>query len=153
MPARGWPSRDGALVGVLVRRGPVQALGRYSNSTEATQRLNRLAARARSERIDSAPRAVPSRKIGKKLSPALQQAVVEAYVSGMRFTDVALQFDLDESTVSKYLKLAGVERHSLSMSKAVVAEAKRLRDRGVTTKRIAVRLGYAWHTVNNALQS
>jgi len=130
----------------------VRVLGRYSNSPEATQRLNRLAGKAKSEHVDRAPRAASSRKIGKKVSPALQQAVVDAYESGMRFTDVATQFDLDESTVTKYLKLAGVSRRSRSMREAEVAEARRLHAEGLTTKRIAEQLGYAWHTVNNVLK-
>jgi transposase-like protein len=129
----------------------VQVLGRYSNSTDATERLKRLARKAKSEHVDRVPRAISSRKVGKKLSPALQLAVVEAYESGTRFTDVARRFDLDESTVTKYLKLAGVARRSRSMSEEEKAEARRLFGAGLSIERISRQLGYAWRTVQKAV--
>lgn len=130
----------------------MRLLGSYCNRVEAALRTKKLLEKARSEHVERGTPPAPSRRPAKKVTQVTHDALVEAYQAGMRHVDVARTFNLDPATVTKHLKLAGVERRTRSMNEMQKAEAKRLFAHGLTVEQISKQLGFAWRTIKNAVE-
>ncbi|MDQ4214742.1 hypothetical protein [Microbacterium capsulatum] len=74
------------------------------------------------------------------------------YKAGMRATQIARKYRINESTVHHRLKHAGVEKRPNSMSEEQIDVARALRADGLSYDRISERVGFSSTTVRNMLK-
>lgn len=129
----------------------VRLLQSHCNRERATAHLEKLLARAGAERVVRSEVLTPVRRRPKRLSPAINAGIIADYRAGMRATEIARTYRINEWTVHHRLKLAGITKRPSSMNEERIALAKSLRADGLSYDRIAARVGFSASTIRNVL--
>lgn len=94
----------------------------------------------------------PVRRGPKRLSRETNAAIVADYQSGLKSTEIARKYQINEWTVHHRLKRAGISKRPSSMSEEEIELTISLRNDGLTYDRIAARVGFSPSTVRNVLK-
>ncbi len=130
----------------------MRLLRSYCNRERATSQLRSLLTRALREDV-TRPEALDAPRVGsKQLSTEANAAIVADYEAGLRATEIARKYSINESTVHHRLKRAGVAKRPNSMSEDEITLAVALRADGHSYDRIAERVGFSATTVRNMLK-
>lgn len=129
----------------------MRLLQSHCNREQATKQLGSLLRRARKERVERATKNT-SRKGPKRLSAELNAQIVADYQSGMKATDVARKYGINEWTVRHRLRRSGIPLRPISMNEEEIALTFALRAEGLSYERIARRIGFSEVAVRNVLK-
>lgn len=92
----------------------------------------------KSERRDGAS---DSRRVRRRLSPEVIDQVVERYQTGATAAELGAEHGVSKNGMLKLLREQGVQIRGKSLPIAVVAQAKRLHERGVSMRQVSEQLG------------
>jgi len=93
------------------------------------------------------------RKSWRPLDPSQEVKIVELYREGRTTTQLAVQFGVHRTTVSRAVERAGVPLRGVRPNKQQVAEMRRLRDAGETYAAIARVVGFSTQTARNYVRA
>ncbi len=88
-------------------------------------------------------------KSWRPLDPSDEVKIVELYQSGRTTTQLAAQFGVHRTTVSRAVERAGVSLRGIRPTEQQIAEMRRLRDVGETYAAIAREVGFSTQTVRS----
>ena len=127
----------------------VQVLERYSNSSEQGERLHTLVElfRERAQR----PRARTARRVCRRLSEAEVAELVKAYADGEPIHAIIDRFHVDQTTVQKHVRAAGLPRRVTRITADQTELCVELYQDGRSMCSIAIQLGVGDGTVRRAL--
>src|SRR3546814_6592147 len=92
------------LVIMITIIGLVRLLRSYFNREKATEQLRSLLVKARSEAVKRPTTSTSVRRGPKRLSAEINAAIVADYQSGMKSTQIARKYGINEWTVHHRLK-------------------------------------------------
>jgi predicted transcriptional regulator len=124
-------------------------LGRYSHLCEQGERLKALLEMVPQGSTETFPRT--PKRVMHRLKVAEVEALVAGYASGVGITELVEQFQVDQSTVQKYVRPAGLPRRSQRVPPTKVDEVVLLYGAGHSVESIAEKLEVAPTTVRRAL--
>jgi len=126
----------------------VELLGRYSNWTNWTKRVEQASSSRR-----SATEAHTQRGVVRRLDPESVAALVAGYRAGATVYELAERFKIHRTTVSDHLYREGVKMRGVGLDLAHVERAVSLYDQGWSVARIGSQLGANGGTVWRALRA
>lgn len=136
----------------LLNKFMVRLLQSHCNRERATAHLKQLRAQAAAERVLRPQPAAPVRRGPKRLSEATNAGIVADYQAGMKSSEIAAKYGINEWTVRHRLHRAGVPLRSNSMNDHQVELTRQLRADGLSYTRIAEQVRFSEGTVRNVLK-
>ncbi len=100
----------------------------------------------------SVPLSSTPKQMQRRLGPEEIDELVAAFQAGATLREVAAQFGVHRTTVSKQLERRGVRRRQRSLDSSELAEALRLYRTGLSTIAIGQQLGFDGGTIWQALR-
>jgi DNA-binding NarL/FixJ family response regulator len=127
----------------------VEVLGRYSNQVDQGERIQAI--------LKMAPQGAPhpnprtEKRVCRRLDPEEVDQLVADYAAGVPISQLTETFNVDQRTVQKRVREAGLPRRSERLSQRQVEDAIRLYEAGRSTEFIARELDRGPTTVRRAL--
>lgn len=107
-----------------------------------------------SDAIDQAPRSpAPRRRVARRLTASEVVAVARAYQAGTEMRDLAVQFEVHRTSISRALHQLGIHIRGQGLRQEDVSEAARLYVEGWSLARLGERYGCAHTDVRNKLMA
>ncbi len=124
-------------------------LGRYSHLCDQGERLKALLELVPEGSPEPFPQ--PPKRVAHRLEPAQIEEIVVGYVAGVEITKLAEQLHVDQSTVQKYVRQAGLPRRLLRLDPAGVQQVVDLYIAGTSAEAIGKRLNVSPTSVRRTL--
>ena len=124
-------------------------LGRYSHLCEQGERLKALLEMV--PQGSSEPFPQPPKRVAHRLEPSQIEEIVAGYAAGICVTQLAQQFQVDQSTIQKYVRQAGLPRRLLLLDSVGVQQVVNLYVAGTSAESIGKRLNVSSTSVRRAL--
>ena len=126
----------------------VEVLGRYSNPCFRLPELQNLLAMTP---VGCPVARVPSLQRQHRLKKPEIELMIADYVAGVKLNEIADRYQVNQSTIAKYVRLHGIPRRTRRLRSQEVKEAVELYASGRSTKWIGEHLGVAATTVRHSL--
>ena len=126
-------------------------MGRYLNHCDQGERLRILL-----EMVPLGPKQVNPRtpkRVFRRLEPTKVDDLIQGYVDGVPIKELTARFQIDPSTVHKYVRQRGPSRRSPRLGPKQSEEAVRLYVAGQSLAKLSKHFGVAGDTVARALRS
>ena len=127
----------------------VEVLGRYSNLLDQGELIRGLLNVVPKRSPEPFP--APPKRVIHRLSQAEIEAMVADYAAGIRIPDLVERFQVDQTTVQKYVRKAGLPRRSGRVTPNKIEEVISLYRTGRSVDWIAERLDVSDSTVRRTL--
>ncbi|MGO9456071.1 MAG: hypothetical protein ACLP62_03335 [Acidimicrobiales bacterium] len=127
----------------------MEVLGRYSNHSDQGGRLDRILKLAPEEL--ERPKTRTLKRICRQLDEQEVADLVACYSAGVLLDDLASTFQVNQTTIQKYVRAHGLPRRSAMVEQRQLDEVVQLYGAGRSVDFIAARLGIGATTVRRAL--
>lgn len=127
----------------------VEVLGRYSNHADQGERLRHLLQIV--PEGPKRPKTPTIKRVCRRLSEEEIASLVQGYAEGIKVEDLANAFGIDQWTVQKHARLAGLDRRRPRLGPRQTEEAIRLYSQGSSLMVIGKQFGVSPETVRSAL--
>ncbi len=124
-------------------------LGRYSNHSDQGQRLDRLL-KTMTESSKN-PKTKTPKRICRQFDEQEVADLVACYAAGVLLEDLASTFQINQTTIQKYVRAHGLARRSATVEQKQLDETIRLYRAGRSVEFIAASLGIGATTIRRHL--
>jgi hypothetical protein len=127
----------------------VEVMGRYLNHSDQGERLRDLL-----EMVPSGSQTAKTRtkkQVCRRLRPAEIEELLAGYKAGVPIKALVAQFKIDRSTVTNYVKRAGVRLRLPALLPKEIEEASRLYRSGQSLRQVGSHFGVRDTTIRTAL--
>ena len=128
----------------------MEVLGRYSHHADQGERLRHLLEIVPEDL--QKPKARTAKRVCRKLTEEQIEVLVAGYAQGIRCDDLAASFGINEWTVQKYVRLAGLPRRAPRLGPRQIEEAAQLYSQGSSLLVLGKQFGVSPETVRSALK-
>lgn len=119
--------------------GPVGVLGRYSHLCQQGERLQALLEIVPQRSSEVIPRT--QKRVMPHLDADQITELVAGYASGVRVAELVKRFDVDQTTVQRYVRRAGLPRRQNPLDTATATKIIRFYSDGMSVDSTAAKLG------------
>jgi transposase len=124
-------------------------LGRYSHLCDQAERLTALLKMVPEGSLDPFPH--PPRRVAHRIDPSEIEEMVAGYAAGMCVTELVKRYQVDQSTVQKYVRQAGLPRRLLRLDSTGSQRIVDLYVAGTSAEAIGKQLNVSPTSVRRAL--